>query len=99
MAAFAKALLVFRFGLVVLHHLRHPHHGLATAEEVRGVVGVRAEKDQVVEGILDFVGITFGNAVLVNIECQRILEAEFERLPILLQEIHVAGEFDVAQHP
>jgi len=40
----------------VLEHASHFDHGLAAAQELRGVVGVGAEQDQVVEGVLDIVG-------------------------------------------
>ena len=80
-------------------HASHFDHGLAAAEELRGVVGVGAEENQVVEGVFHIVGIALGNAVIVEIEFQRRIEPKLERLPVLLQEIHVAGELHVAQHP
>ncbi len=97
--AFVEHLLDVRLAGFVLEHASHFDHGLAAAEELRGVVGVGAEEDQVVEGVFHLVGIAFGDAVVVEIEFQHRFETELERFPVLLQEIDVAGELHIAQHP
>ena len=59
---------MLRLAFLVAEHLRHLDHGLAAAEELRGVIGIRAEQHQVVEGVLHFLGIAFGDAVVVEVQ-------------------------------